>query len=160
CLFELAQEIVKEFQTTCPSRQFLFEREGVTQCLLDRDRLAQVITNLVSNASTYGNAAPIVVRVVGNDTEIGLDVHNWGEPIAPELISELFQPLKRGNTSASRGSIGLGLFIASEVVRAHAGSIAVRSSADHGTTFTVRMPRMAAATVGPAAALERASAHD
>ncbi len=145
CLFTLAQEVVNEVRIAFPSREFLVEREGSTEGLWDRDRVAQLITNLVSNASTYGNDAPIVVRVIGNQSEVRLEVHNEGEPIAAEVIPELFQPLKRSSGKGARGSIGLGLFIANEVVRAHGGLLEARSAAEEGTTFVVTLPRLAEA---------------
>ena len=102
--------------------------------------MAQVIANLVGNACTYGADAPIVVQVVGSESEVWLHVHNRGEPIPTELIPELFQPHRRGNTGRGVGNLGLGLFIVNEIVRAHGGSISVRSAVEQGTTFSVRLP--------------------
>lgn len=72
-----------------------------------------------------------------------LAVHNVGLPVSAALLPRLFQPLRRGDghdPNKSR-SIGLGLFIVKHLVDAHGGTIAVDSTADRGTTFTVRLPR-------------------
>ncbi len=67
-----------------------------------------------------------------------------GAPIPPELLSRLFQPMQRGvdegGVSEVR-SVGLGLYIVDQVVRAHGGSVRVASTVDAGTPFTVRLPR-------------------
>jgi len=141
CLFELAQEIVDELKASFRSAEFVFEHSGFTEGDWDRDRLGQVIANLVGNAWTYGGAAPIVVQVVGSESDVSLHVHNQGEPIPAELIPDLFQPRRRGNTGRGVGNVGLGLFIAKEVVRAHGGTITVHSAADLGTTFSATLPR-------------------
>jgi signal transduction histidine kinase len=144
CLFQLAQEIAEELKASFRSAEFVFERTGATEGNWDRDRLAQVIANLVGNAWTYGGATPIVVEVVGGESEVTLHVHNQGEPIPTELIPELFQPRKRGNTGRGAGNAGLGLFIVNEIVRAHGGTVSVRSTVEQGTTFSVSLPAAAA----------------
>jgi signal transduction histidine kinase len=143
CLFELAQQLLDEFRVAHPAREIILEHTGSTDGFWDRDRIAQVISNLVGNASTYGNAAPLTVRVVGDDSHVHLQVHNWGAPIDAGVLPHLFEPWKRGSDKREPGSIGLGLFIVHEVVRAHGGSIAARSSPDEGTTFAVSIPRHA-----------------
>jgi signal transduction histidine kinase len=140
CLFELTREIGEELKASFPSTEFIFEHSGDTEGRWDRDRLAQVITNLVGNASTYGGKAPIVVQVVGHGAQVCLHVRNQGEPIPRELIPHLFEPMTRGNTGRSAGNIGLGLFIVSEIVRAHGGTVTVQSTLHDGTTFSVNLP--------------------
>ncbi len=72
-----------------------------------------------------------------------LEVHNFGEPIDPERLPNLFKPLSRGSAKVDlqTRSIGLGLFIVDSIVRAHGGSVEGRSTEEEGTTFTVRLPR-------------------
>lgn len=83
--------------------------------------------------------------------ELVLEIHNEGTPIPEKLQPHLFEPMRRGKHDArprSR-SVGLGLYIVQQIVTAHRGQITVRSTADEGTTFTVRLPgarRSAAAT--------------
>jgi signal transduction histidine kinase len=75
-----------------------------------------------------------------------LSVHNEGVPIPPDLLPTIFDPLKRYATresaaARSPGSIGLGLYIVREIVAAKGGTVEVASTAEEGTTFTVRIPR-------------------
>ena len=71
-----------------------------------------------------------------------LEVHNRGAPIDPSLMPELFDAFRRNGGGSSVGDgLGLGLYIAREIVRAHAGRISASSSARAGTTFSVTLPR-------------------
>ncbi|WP_343213364.1 sensor histidine kinase [Archangium violaceum] len=71
------------------------------------------------------------------------EVHNEGAPISEELLPRLFQPMQRGETAGDNASrnVGLGLYIVDHIVRAHGGSVEVRSREGEGTTFRVRLPR-------------------
>jgi PAS domain S-box-containing protein len=143
-LHELTRQVVDEVQIAHPHRRILVERSGDGRGTWDGDRLAQLITNLVSNALTYGKEhCPVRVRIRGRSDSVLLSVHNIGKPIPARVMPLLFQPLWRGKGKSSRGShsIGLGLFIVKHIVDAHGGSIQVDSNAQHGTTFTVSLPR-------------------
>ncbi|WP_437725041.1 ATP-binding protein [Sorangium sp. So ce861] len=114
----------------------------------DPERVAQMVTNLVQNAVDHadpGSAVRVAVRPRGEDVLI--EVHNDGPAIAPELLATLFDPFHQasvgGRASSGRG-LGLGLFIAHQIARAHGGGIEVESEAERGTTFTARLPRGAA----------------
>lgn len=109
----------------------------------DAARLHQVLTNLLANARVHTGAGTVVtlsVEVDGDDAV--LRVADDGPGIPAEFLPEIFQRFARGDTSRSRkgGSTGLGLAIATAVVRAHRGSIAVTSEPGR-TEFTVRLPR-------------------
>ncbi|MFO0746241.1 MAG: PAS domain-containing sensor histidine kinase [Myxococcota bacterium] len=114
----------------------------------DRDRLEQVFSNLIGNALLYGDAGSpvhVVGRVEGDG--IVVDVVNQGAPIPIDLQATLFDPFRRGERDSrtqKTAGLGLGLFISSEVVQAHGGTIAVRSSAAEGTRFRVALPTKSA----------------
>ncbi|MFP2931830.1 PAS domain-containing protein [Pyxidicoccus sp. 3LG] len=143
-LHELTQAVVEEVRLGAPERDILLEHEGDARGEWDGDRLAQVVTNLVGNALTYSPPdTPVRVRTSEVAGEAVLSVHNEGEPIAPELLPRIFEPLQRAvprSTNVAR-SIGLGLFIVRDIVRGHGGRIEVRSTRDEGTTFSVFLPR-------------------
>jgi signal transduction histidine kinase len=79
------------------------------------------------------------VTIDGQSDGLVLAVSNVGTPIPEALVPVIFEPFRRGPTSA-RG-LGLGLYIAKEIVDAHGGTIAVESSDAQGTVFTIRLPR-------------------
>ncbi|BBZ25316.1 sensor histidine kinase [Mycolicibacter hiberniae] len=109
----------------------------------DAARLHQVVANLLTNAAVHTGPGTMVTLRLGVDgREAVLSVTDDGPGIQAQFAAEIFQRFARGDTSRSRtgGSTGLGLAIASAVVRAHRGSIAV-SSAPGRTVFTVRLPR-------------------
>ncbi len=103
----------------------------------DDDKLTQVVENLIANAIRHGEG-PIVVHAAREGDCVLLTVHNGGKPIRAEALDTLFEPFTRAGGGA--GGVGLGLYIVDQIVRAHGGSAAVASSADAGTTFTVRLP--------------------
>lgn len=111
--------------------------------MFDRARIAQLLANLLANALTHGDpAAPVQVRAATDDAMFELSVANAGPPIPPEAIDKLFLPFVRASTRPGDRGLGLGLYIASEIARAHDGTIDAASSAAE-TRFTFRMPREA-----------------
>lgn len=101
-------------------------------------RLGQLLSNLLGNAVAHGAAdAPIRVEASDRDATLRLAVSNGGAPIPEAIRGSLFLPFSRGGTA---GGLGLGLYIASEIARAHGGRIDLESDEDNGTTFTLTMP--------------------
>ena len=154
---ELCREVVEEVRAAHPTRKVSWQSEGDLTGSWDPARLRQVVSNLLGNAVQHGDAGGAIgLRAGGNAADIVLTVHNGGRPIPPDALPTIFEPLVRGASLESPqqrrpGSIGLGLYIAREVVAAHGGTIDVKSSAEGGTVFTVRLPRVAppaAAQVG------------
>ncbi|HEX8441685.1 PAS domain-containing sensor histidine kinase [Archangium sp.] len=137
--------VVDELRMSHPGRELQLEHDGDLQGEWDADRLAQLLTNLVNNALAHGAVdRPVRLRVQGEPDAVVLTVHNWGRPIPPDARPHLFQPMKRGpitERSPKTGSIGLGLYIVQQIVLAHEGTLAVDSTEERGTRFTVRLPR-------------------
>jgi len=144
---ELARHVVEEVQLAHPERHIHFQPAGDAHGAWDADRMAQVITNLVGNAVQHSPAdTPVRVHSRGADGEVLLEIHNEGPPIPAEVLPTLFEPFQKGRSTrgSAPGSLGLGLFISRQLVEAHGGAIEVRSEQGAGTTFTVRLPRVAA----------------
>jgi PAS domain S-box-containing protein len=144
CLEEVGRTAVDELQAAHPRRQLLLEARGETRGEWDPERLMQLLGNLLSNALSHGaEEAPIVVRVAGESAHVVLEVVNQGTPIPPRLLPRIFEPFTRASegSNALKG-VGLGLFIVHEIVAAHGGHIDVSSSAEVGTVFRVRLPRV------------------
>lgn len=140
---------IEDFRSARPGRAIELDLQGDLAGRWDTARLQQLLSNLLSNACAYGDPhAPVRVRAIGGGGEVSLSVGNQGPAIPEAVLPHLFEPLKRGmveGKTATRGTnLGLGLFIANEIARAHGGEIGVRSNEDE-TVFTVRLPRTATA---------------
>jgi signal transduction histidine kinase len=105
----------------------------------DRTRIEQLITNLVSNAVKYGRGKPIAVSVERTLNGARLVVRDEGIGIDPEKLPRIFERFERA-ASRSFGGLGLGLYIARQIVAAHGGDIRVSSRPGQGTEFTVELP--------------------
>lgn len=139
--------VLEELQHTHPDRELSLEHEGDTHGAWDPDRIAQLVVNLAGNALKYSpQGTTVTVRTRGEPGAVVLEVHNFGPPIAPDLLPHIFEPLSRGASKVDMQtrSIGLGLYIVESIVRAHNGRVEARSSAEAGTTFVVRLPRAGA----------------
>lgn len=138
----VVERVVEELRVAHPERPVQIEADsGSTQGSWDEQRMGQALANLVGNALRHGAAGqPVLVRVLGSGPGLVLEVHNGGV-IAEGVREHLFDPFRRGTVPA-RDSLGLGLYIVKQIVRAHGGSIDVRSSAEEGTTFRVQLPRV------------------
>jgi len=144
-LSELCTDALSELKAFHPERAIELDVHGSLDGYWDRDRLRQVISNLVGNALVHGAAdTPVTVRAGKTADGVQLAVHNFGEPIPPGHESDIFDPLmrlpKNGSGGRQPNGIGLGLFIVKGIVEAHGGSVSVASDRDAGTTFTVTIP--------------------
>jgi PAS domain S-box-containing protein len=141
---EIAHQVLDEVHLTYPARAATLEHEGEETGIWDADRVAQLIGNLLSNAFQHGTPESTVrLRTEGRGDEVLIEVHNHGASIAPEDQARLFLPFERGRDSvpSSERSVGLGLYIAKQIVDAHEGTISLHSTPEKGTTFSVRLPR-------------------
>ena len=135
-LAPVGRMVVGELEVAYPERSIRFEHSGSLWGGWDRDRMAQLLSNLGGNACQHGDD-PIVLRMDGGDPIfVRIAVENRGT-ISDELIPDLFEPgIREGRT----GGLGLGLYIAQQIAAAHGGSIQVTSSATT-TRFLVEIPR-------------------
>jgi signal transduction histidine kinase len=146
-LEEAVREVASELSAQHPGRAIEVTSAGDMRGRWDRGRLSQVLTNLMGNAFEHGaRETPVRVTIDGASAEVSIAVHNHGVPIATSLIPRIFDPMKRRQASGRRSTgaashLGLGLYIANQIVAGHNGRIHVESSASAGTTFTVRVPR-------------------
>ena len=153
-LATLAREAFEEIRSSSPERQFDFTAKGDLHGQWDADRVRQAISNLMGNAVQHGApGSPITLSLRGDASDVSITVHNGGNPIPSAELHALFDPLVRGSGadhSGQRGvgSLGLGLYIAREVAKSHGGDVGVISNAEHGTAFTLQLPRQPPPSAG------------
>jgi len=145
-VFDVVRRTVDELRASHPGRVVTLEVHGDGRGGWDADRLEQAVGNLVANALKYSPAdSPVLVSAEGDGAGVVVHVHNQGAPIPPEELPHVFDAWRRGRRShpesGSAAGLGLGLHITRQIVRAHGGQVQVSSSAQSGTTFTVRLPR-------------------
>ncbi|MFN7130825.1 MAG: ATP-binding protein [Myxococcales bacterium] len=107
----------------------------------DRVRLEQVFANLVTNALKYGGGRPVTISLTADETSATVAVRDRGIGIAPADLPRIFDRFERVATAHRNESMGLGLYIARELVLAHGGRIDVDSRPGEGSTFTVTLQR-------------------
>jgi signal transduction histidine kinase len=140
----LLGEIVREIEDGHPGASVLLEGAAEILGAWDRGRIAQALSNLVSNAVHHRQPpqTPVHVRLSRQGDGVVIAVVNRSDPIPDSEIPRLFEPFERGPSSrCTRGSVGLGLFIVREIVVAHGGEVRAYNSPDEGTvTFCVALP--------------------
>jgi hypothetical protein len=140
-LQEALRHVVDELAIAWPGRSISYDAQLATHVVCDASRIAQLLSNLLANALKYGDPVqPVRVRVRSDAQALEISVANGGTPIPPEVQQRLFEPYFRAAAPAqSPEGLGLGLYIVSEIARAHGGTLAV-SSDEQETCFRFRMP--------------------
>jgi len=136
----LVQQVVGEFAASHPNRVIEVDVQADNPVTLDQDRVAQLLSNLLGNALTYGAPdKPIQVAAQSTADAFELSVTNQGPPISPETMPHLFTAFERGNVQPNQKGLGLGLYISQEIARSHGGRIEAQSGPG-GTTFKAIFP--------------------
>lgn len=141
-LAEVARDVAMRYQDEAAQKggAIRLHVEADVEGLWDPDRLDQIVTNLLTNAIRYGGSGAIDVTLRRSGDDALLTVADHGPGIPDDIRTRIFEKFERGKRPGSREGLGLGLFITSEIVKAHGGTIAVESELGAGTTFTVRLP--------------------
>jgi signal transduction histidine kinase len=146
-LAEVCMNVVEELRTSHPERIIDFRGFAREDVFADDDRLAQVFSNLIGNALQYGaRHLPIGVSISSTAEEVSVAVNNKGPVIPAKKLGNVFEPLVRLTVRENpddlrETSLGIGMFIAREIVNAHNGTITVESNEADGTTFRITVPR-------------------
>jgi len=146
-VFPLAQEVAGRFNHAAAAKRIHLTTEtddGELSVLGDRDRLVQLLSNLVDNAIKYTpDGGSVWVRLTDGDGMVRLVVDDSGPGIAPESLPKIFDRFYRIDKARSRsaGGAGLGLSICRWIAEGHGGTIGVQSEPERGTQFTLTLPR-------------------
>jgi signal transduction histidine kinase len=133
-------QVIAELRTAHTDRDVRVDLALPHPVWCDRARVAQLFSNLLGNALTHGDPSfPVRVDAQSGQEGFALAVINHGDPIPPSTLERLFQPFERGSDGPGQQGLGLGLYIASEIARAHGGRLDVRSTPEE-TRFTLRLP--------------------
>ncbi len=144
-LSALVTEVVERFadlaRTT--NTDLLVVKPEVAFGLFDRARLDQVLSNLVANALKYAPGKPIDITLEVHELKVVISIKDHGPGIAPHDQERIFERFERAVSARNYGGFGLGLWIARQIVDAHAGTVRVDSRLGDGARFTVELPRSA-----------------
>jgi signal transduction histidine kinase len=140
-LLELSAEAM--IDSGCGPRSDLQTEPGDTVVEADRDRIKQILLNLIGNAAKFSaNDLPITIRVVPSEDSVVVSVHDEGPGVADEEKSLLFERFSRLSSTAARASgSGVGLFVSRTIVEMHGGRIWVESGEGEGATFSFELLR-------------------
>ena len=134
------QQVASELRSTYPDRDIVVDLRLETEVSGDHGRLGQLFSNLLGNALMHGDPVAPVHAVLDRDgDQLTFETINFGEPIPPEAMENLFAPFERGEGRSSLQGLGLGLYISSQIAQAHEGILSAKSEG-RKTTFTFRMP--------------------
>lgn len=140
-LNEIILKLVEQYRSSHDveiSSHLALEARG----MWDPVKLQQLIHNFLSNAIRYGEGKPIEVYLLEKDKgKVRIAVKDHGPGIAKKDQEKIFQRFERGNSSVNYGGMGLGLFVARQIVKAHGGTIWIESVKGEGTTFWVELPK-------------------
>jgi len=139
-LADALRHVISEVQSIHPDRTIASSIGDLHSVHCDRERVAQLLSNLVANAVAHGDPdGPIDISAQINEGQFVLSVKNQGL-IAEDALPHLFRPYSRPASGTPRTGLGLGLYIASQIAQSHGGKLDVISTEQQGTTFTFSLP--------------------
>jgi len=142
-LHAICRAVVDELRPSYPEREIVETYQHEATALWDVDRMAQVFSNLIENALSYGDpATPVSVSLSRRGDLLRGEVHNLGDAIPGEVVDDLFDPYRRvrsTRTTKTKG-LGIGLYITHQIIVSHGGTLFVVSSEASGTTFRFSLP--------------------
>lgn len=135
-------QVIEELRAGSPDRAIETEFDLDRPVSIDPARIGQLFSNLLANALTHGAPdKPVRVTASTANEKFELVVANAGAPIPSDVMVRLFQPFARGEVRDTLKGLGLGLYISTEIARAHGGTLSVASNdAETRFTFTLSSP--------------------
>jgi two-component system, chemotaxis family, CheB/CheR fusion protein len=143
-VYDFVKEIAEDLQGTFSSHQIVLELKGDGEMITDKARIAQVLTNLVSNAVKYSpGKKKVVLKTISNRDAVTFTVQDFGIGIAPEIQGHIFDRFFRASESEGNrvSGLGLGLYITAQIIRQQGGDIWLESTPGKGSSFFFSIPR-------------------
>jgi signal transduction histidine kinase len=135
------EAVARELQDAHPTRRIESRLHASRPVEADLGRLQQLASNLLGNAIAHGaSEQPVKFSAFNTEEDLVLEVWNHGPSIPEEYLPKIFAPFWRKSILDSREGLGLGLYICSEIVKAHGGTLTVSSTETEGTRFTTTIP--------------------
>lgn len=150
-LAALVQSLMAQFdaqirQANCAVR---LHSTGDTNARVDAFKIEQVLVNLLTNALRHCNAKPIDIHLEDLGDKVRIEVRDYGPGIQPEDHQRIFQVFERKSNERKSNGLGLGLFIAHQIVIAHGGQLNVNSVPGEGASFFLLLPKAPALDDNP-----------
>jgi PAS domain S-box-containing protein len=141
-LAELVQQLVVRFEEKLAEAGCtpVVRADTPVVAKVDRLRVEQVVMNLLSNAMKYAPGQPVELHVECEQEMAVIRVRDYGPGISPEARARIFERYQRASGKHSRESLGLGLYVARRIARAHGGELTVESTPGQGALFILRLP--------------------
>jgi signal transduction histidine kinase len=143
-LLPVVQQAVEQIRTRAANRHFQFStKPGVPLVFADRDRVAEVLTNLLDNADKYSPmGTEVTIDVCADQTEVVLSVRDRGRGIPPTDLERVFDKFYRADNSDSQSAYGygLGLYVCRQLVNGQGGRIWAENALDGGAVFSFTLP--------------------
>ena len=141
-LAALVQQAVSDVASVMDRHAFEADVVEDAVASVDAVRLRQVLTNLLTNAAKFSpEGSRILVRMAGDPEAVEIEVLDQGPGIPADAVDRAFEKFSRLSSTRKGGGLGLGLYIARGIARAHGGDLTVGAGEARGATFTLRLPR-------------------
>lgn len=135
------QNLIKDLQLVVPQHTIIIEKLANETVMIDRIRIAQVITNLVTNAAKYSEPGTTIhISSTINKKYFQVSIRDRGIGLSEKYLPNLFVLYNQG-TSTNKSGLGLGLYISKQIINQHGGKMTVKSTIENGSTFTFSLPR-------------------
>ncbi|RZK51214.1 MAG: ATP-binding protein, partial [Pedobacter sp.] len=140
---EMVEFVIEDLQRTTENHQIVADLKQVGLVFTDKERMSQVVTNLITNAIKYSpDAKQVIVHTTIENNDVVVCVEDFGIGIAEEKLNKVFEQFYRvsGNMRHTFPGLGLGLYISSEIIKREGGRIWVSSTEGKGSKFCFSIP--------------------
>ena len=144
CLNNILEDVIRDYLATITSHTIIKTGESNSKVRCDKNRIEQVISNLLTNAIKYSNKADkIIVSIHEDEKNIQVDIQDFGVGIAKGNIPKVFDRFFKahGADNGMLSSLGLGLYISADIIKRHNGEIWVHSEIGKGSVFHFSLPK-------------------